>query len=81
MVRALGFSSRQSLTDYAKKPEFSDSVANARLAIEESYEQILPTSVHGAIFALKAIYGWQDKQVVELETVTMSHEDRLSHLK
>ncbi len=34
----LGFSSRQSLTDYAKRPGFSDSVKKARLIVEYAYE-------------------------------------------
>lgn len=61
----LGFSSRQSLYEYQKKIEFSDTIKRARLRVEHSYELSLrsgqPT---GAIFALKNM-DWHDKQEQE----------------
>ena len=58
----MGFSSRQSIDEYQKYPEFSDSVKKAKTFIEWHYEMRLcgdkPT---GAIFALKNM-GWADKQ-------------------
>ena len=61
----LGFSSRDSLNDYAKKPEFSDPIKKALLRIESYYEEnISKNNPAGAIFALKN-FGWKDKQEVE----------------
>ncbi len=61
----LGFESRQSIYDYEKDGEYSYIIKNARLRIEEGYEQrlhgALPT---GAIFALKNM-GWKDKTETE----------------
>lgn len=62
----LGFESRQSIYDYEKDGEFSYIIKNARLRVEEGYEERLhgqmPT---GAIFALKNM-GWKDKTETEL---------------
>jgi hypothetical protein len=63
LVLFLGFVSRQSLLDYAKRgDEFSDIVKRAKCRVEHGYEKALwgdtPT---GAIFALKQM-GWSDKQ-------------------
>lgn len=60
----LGFSSRDSLNDYKKLPEFSDSVKKALLRIECKYEKAMMKQPAGAIFALKN-FGWIDKQVVD----------------
>lgn len=56
LVLALGFSSRQSLHVYEKRPEFLDAVTRARLLVENSYEERLygPASA-GAQFALPNI--------------------------
>lgn len=64
----LGFASKDSLYDYAKKEEFSDSIKKALLRIENDYEKGLwidkPT---GVIFALKNM-GWSDKKEVDHTT-------------
>lgn len=61
LVLFLGFSSRQSLDDYAKKEEFSDIIKKARLRVENKYElKLHGTTNTGAIFALKNM-GWKDK--------------------
>ena len=66
MILHLGLSSRQSLDRYADRPEFSDAVKRAKLAIEHEYERRLDrTHPSGAIFALKNM-GWSDRQVVEV---------------
>lgn len=61
----MGFSSRQSIDEYQKYTEFSDSVKKAKTFVEWHYEMRLcgdkPT---GAIFALKNM-GWADKQQLE----------------
>lgn len=57
----LGFESRQSFYDYGDIPEFSYTIARARLLVEHGYEKRLHGQhVQGPIFALKNM-GWQDK--------------------
>lgn len=67
LVLALGFSSKDTLYQYEKLDEFSDSVKRARTFIEMEYEKRLNTanSATGPIFALKN-FGWKDKQEHEL---------------
>lgn len=62
----LGFSSRDSLNDYGKKPGFSDSVKKALLRIESKYEKAAFTARNaaGPIFALKN-FGWKDKTEID----------------
>jgi hypothetical protein len=63
----LGFVNRQSMYDYEKIPEFSDTIKTARARCEEFVESggltgdIAPAM---SIFALKN-YGWSDKQEIE----------------
>ena len=58
----LGFESRQSLNDYAKREAFSYPIKRALLIIESLYEDgLYNTSVAGVIFALKNL-GWVDQQ-------------------
>ena len=61
----LGFSSRGTLNEYAKKDVFSDVIKRAMLAVENSYET---NGTAFDIFALKNM-GWKDKTEVE-QTVT-----------
>lgn len=57
----LGFESRQSIYDYEKDGTFSYIIKNARLRVEEGYEERLHGAMPtGAIFALKNM-GWKDK--------------------
>lgn len=57
----LGFESRQSIYDYEERGEFSYIIKNARLRVEENYEQNLhANNPTGSIFALKNM-GWKDK--------------------
>lgn len=67
LILGLGLSSRESLDEYGRRPEFSDSVKRAKLRIEMAYERNLPKSrtPAGIIFALKN-FGWKDKQDIEL---------------
>ena len=65
MALFLGFASRQSMYDYAKKEEFSYIITRAQQVIAMSYEEMLLTKVSsGAIFALKNM-GWDDKQIID----------------
>jgi len=64
----MGFSSRQSIDEYAKYDGFSDCVKKAKTFVEWHYEMRLcgdkPT---GAIFALKNM-GWRDKPAEDDDT-------------
>ena len=65
LALALGFCSRQSMYDYEKKEKFTYTIKNARLRVENSYEQhLFGKSAGGAIFGLKNM-GWSDKQEIE----------------
>src|SRR5699024_9577794 len=58
----MGFSSRQSIDEYAKYDGFSDSVKRAKLLVEWAYEKrLLENNAAGPIFVLKNM-GWSDKQ-------------------
>ena len=62
----LGFSTRQSFYDYEKKPDFTYTIKTARLRVESSYEaQLFGKCTAGAIFGLKNVGGWSDKQEIE----------------
>ena len=62
----LGFCTRQSFYDYEKKPEFTYTIKKARLRVESSYEQqLFGKNTSGAIFGLKNVGGWSDKQEIE----------------
>lgn len=56
----LGFSSRGTLNEYAKKEVFSDLIKRAMLTVENSYEK---SGTSFDIFALKNM-GWVDKTEV-----------------
>ena len=65
LIYALGLSSRESLDEYGRRAEFSDSVKRAKLLVEMAYENRLGlSSPTGAIFALKN-FGWKDKAELE----------------
>lgn len=59
---------RETLCQYEKKPEFSDTIKNAKLKIENWVEEksltgdLNPTV---SIFNLKNNFGWKDKQEIE----------------
>lgn len=60
MCLALGIC-RDTLWEYAKKPEFSDAVKKARMTLENAWEQRLAgPNAAGTIFWLKN-QGWSDK--------------------
>lgn len=61
LALALGFNSRQSLLNYAEKPEFLDTVKAVRTRLEAEWEQRLGgPNAAGTIFWLKN-QGWTDK--------------------
>jgi hypothetical protein len=71
---AAGFSSRQSLYDYAGKVGFVDAIEKARLRIEEHLNERLllgQGAVVGAIFALKNTFpnDWRDRHEREVKVM------------
>lgn len=58
---------RDTLSEYMKKDEFSDTIKKAKLKVENYLEKHLITdsSTTGIIFNLKNNFGWSDKQQVE----------------
>ena len=69
--------SRDTLSEYAKRPEFSDAIKSARGKIERYLEDLLAKEqgqVTGIIFNLKNNFGWVDKQEVESTNVNFNHE-------
>lgn len=66
----MGFASRDSLHEYGKKPEFSDSVKKCLSRIEAIYEQrmVKANNPSGSIFALKN-FGWSDRQEIKHEGI------------
>lgn len=70
MILFMGFSHRQSFTDYATREgfeEFADSVKRARFIVESAYERsVAHGGGAGPIFLLKSVYGYQDKPEVNL---------------
>lgn len=70
---------RDTLWEYAKKPEFSDAVKVARMRLEDAWEQRLAgPNATGTIFWLKN-QGWSDKseQVVTGDLTINSIERRI----
>ena len=58
---------RETLREYLKNEQFSDTIKKAKLRVENYLEKHLITdnSATGIIFNLKNNFGWTDKQQVE----------------
>jgi len=67
----LGFTNRQSWSDYKHNPMFSDIIYTLESIMEDDVEQKLmwAGSTQGAIFKLKNKHGWKD-EVTQHQTVT-----------
>ena len=73
MAYHLGFSNAESLSDYEKRPEFSEIISRARLKIEAWWEsRLAANSNNGAIFWLKnrPKAPWREKLEGEESEVT-----------
>jgi hypothetical protein len=70
MTLFVGFSSRASWDDYAKKEEFRYIVKRAKLTVEHSYEM---SGTSFDIFLLKNM-GWSDKTEVESTNINVNRE-------
>ena len=85
LTLALGFASVQSLLDYEKKPQFSDTIKKAKLRVANWTEE---KAANGEIdtvfgmFSLKCNFGWVEKQEINftgnlaLSTVLKSVEGK-----
>lgn len=77
LALALGFNSRQSLLNYADKPEFMDTVKGVRAKLEAEWEQRLAgPNAAGTIFWLKN-QGWADK-VEQVVTAQVEHSGQVT---
>ena len=57
---------RQTILDYSRRPEFSDTIKKAKGRVEAYLEQCLHSnSVAGTIFNMKNNFGWKDQTQVE----------------
>lgn len=66
LALALGFNSKQSLFNYADRPDFLDAVKTVRTKLEARWEQRLgENACTGAIFWLKN-QGWSDTMKQEI---------------
>ena len=72
---------RDTLLEYMKKEDFSDTIKKAKLRVENYLEKHLITdsASTGIIFNLKNNFGWSDKQ--ENVNVAMNYEDYLKKVK
>lgn len=63
LAHYLGFTDRRAFIRYKRKPEFVDTVLQARLRVEEALEELLfeRKSAEGAMFALVSKFGWSYK--------------------
>jgi len=59
--------SRETLIDYAGRPEFSDTIKEAKDLIQSQWEErLVGSNVTGVIFNLKNNWKWQDKTEQEI---------------
>lgn len=72
---------RDTLSEYMKHKEFSDTIKKAKLKVENYLEKHLITdsSTTGIIFNLKNNFGWKDKQ--ENINVDTSYEDYIKRVE
>jgi len=70
----LGFCSRNTLYDYAKKEEFKYIIKNAMLVVENSYES---KGTNFDIFALKNM-GWTDRQEIDMKADVKQNIDPIN---
>lgn len=72
---------RDTLSEYMKQDEFSDTIKKAKLKVENYLEKhlITDTSTSGIIFNLKNNFGWKDKQ--ENINIGVSYEDYIKKVE
>lgn len=72
---------RDTLLEYSKNSEFSDTIKKAKMRVENYLEKHLITdsSTTGIIFNLKNNFGWKDKQ--ENVNIGVSYEDYIKKVE
>lgn len=72
---------RDTLSEYMKNEEFSDTIKKAKLKVENYLEKHLITdsSTTGIIFNLKNNFGWKDKQ--ENINIDTSYENYIKRVE
>ena len=73
---------RETLSEYLKKDEFSDTIKKAKIRVENYLEKKLITcnnNATGIIFNLKNNFGWKDKQ--ENINIDTSYEEYLKRVE
>lgn len=72
---------RDTLSEYMKNDEFSDTIKKAKLKVENYLEKHLITdnSTTGIIFNLKNNFGWKDKQ--ENINIDTSYEEYVKRVE
>ena len=68
LALALGFSSRQSMHDYKKDPDYAHAMGRAYLYIEDYVTDAMldkDRATTGHIFYLKSVFGYEDKHVID----------------
>lgn len=72
---------RETLNQYLKNEQFSDTIKKAKLKVENYLEKHLITdsSTTGIIFNLKNNFGWKDKQ--ENINVEINYEDYIKRVE
>ena len=76
LAYALGFSTRQSMHDYAKDPDYKEVINRARLYIESHISELMLSRevfTAGQIFYMKAVYAYDDKQEKEDKTPNITY--------
>ena len=82
LARALDLT-RQGLINYEGKPEYADTVRQAKSQVEEILERGLYGNVAGLMFNLKNNFGWKDKteigldgelKITKIERVIVKHD-------
>ena len=75
----MGLNSKHGFYGYGEREEFADSVERAKSFVEQQHydNTTVGRAVNGNTFLLKAVYGYQDKQVIQMDpmTVTINGKD------
>jgi len=73
---------RDTLCEYEKKEEYSDTIREAKQIILDQKLELLPTlkNPRGMMFDLSANYGMHEKQVIESENINHNLNDDVSDL-
>lgn len=79
---ALGFTGKTTFYQYGERDEFKASVERAKSLIEQQYVENVTVGKadRGNIFLLKAVYKYEDRNVVEVAPMTINIDGKDSKL-